>query len=194
VDRHRPPAGSKPPTPCRVGALGNARTSAGLQDAEIRIALLFWRPLCQLGPRHSAEVKSARRKKRGMNDRTSLNPGIHTDDWGFLRELSISMAEKRLPKSLPKSGRAVHRVKARIRSADARPKTRPIKPSTKADRGASRAFELAVRAIDIFVNASARGKELAERKRCLTEGPAEFRGCRLDLRKVRSKIRDASDS
>jgi hypothetical protein len=88
----------------------------------------------------------------------------------------------------------VHRAKARSRSADVRLKARATKPSTKADHNASRAIELAIQAIDIFVNASPREKALTGRKRSLTEGPAEFRGCRLDLPKARSKIRDASDS
>jgi hypothetical protein len=87
------------------------------------------------------------------------------------------MAEQRVPKSLPKSGCAVRRVKARNRSADVRLKAKATKLSAKADPSASRAFELAVQAIDIFVNASARGTALGGRKRYLTQGPAEFRGC-----------------
>ena len=99
-----------------------------------------------------------------------------------MKELPILAAEKRAPRFVPKKPRTVHKKEARSRSTNVRAKVKATKPSTNASR-ASRALELAVQALEIIVDASAPAEKLAKRKQWLTEGPAEFRECRLDLPK-----------
>ena len=62
----------------------------------------------------------------------------------------------------------------------------PARPTSKPGRRL-RAQELATKAIERIIDPAAPPEELAQRRRRLTKGPAEFREARVDQPKVKTK-------